>query len=67
MQGELIEKVKACFGEDIQIERVEGNPEFLVFIIKNASFRLSRAFELFEDELSSKGKIQRYEIKESTL
>lgn len=67
LQAELVEKVKRCFGEDVQVERIEANPEFLVFIIKNGSFRLSRAFELFEDELSSKGKIQRYEIKESTL
>lgn len=66
-QDELIELVKRCFGEDVQVERVESNPEFIVFIIKNSSFCLSKAFELFEDSLAKEGKILRYEIKESTL
>jgi hypothetical protein len=43
----LIKIVKATFGEDLQVERVETDPELLVFIIKNSSFCLSKAFGLF--------------------
>jgi hypothetical protein len=64
---ELIHLVKRTFGDDVQTEKIETNPEFIVFIIKNSNFCLSKAFELFEDELSRRGKIDRYEIKESTL
>ena len=60
---QLIEIVKKNFGQQIEFETIAEDPEFIVFIIKNSAFCLSKAFELFEDELSRTGKIKRYEIK----
>jgi len=49
------------------IEKVETDPERLVFVIKTEKFSLWKSFDLFENQLTVENKVRRYEIKESTL
>ena len=63
---EIEREVAALFREAV-IEKVETDPERILFVIKAEHFSLWRSFELFENKLSAQKKLKRYEIKESTL